>query len=280
MDRQLSFKFIFPQYIAADHVVTNGHGTACRQVLGHDLVSCHGKCFESEIVQPQRRLKMATSKKKASKSSQKDTPRIDSMSGEFAILKIAFLLAALDGKIDETEREMYDRLAEQCKNIDVDQAQEVLKEVDAATKRLLEVKNRKDKSAGSGLFVSAFLMEALPTDNEILDMFMKEVEAVCDWPSFVKDSSRVRRAFVMWTAMAMADGDYSAIERKAIERLRAKVNSYELISKELLDGAEGKIGEVQKLSGMIGMARDLKKSAAFNDRRDAILSELDAMIRG
>lgn len=223
---------------------------------------------------------MATSKKKASKNSQKDAPRFDSTNGEFAILKVAFLLAALDGKIDETEREMYDRLAEQCKNIDVDQAQEVLKEVDAATKRLLEVKNRKDKSAGSGLFVSAFLMEALPTDNEILDMFMKEVEAVCDWPSFVKDSSRVRRAFVMWTAMAMADGDYSAIERKAIERLRAKVNSYELISKELLDGAEGKIGEVQKLSGMIGMARDLKKSAAFNDRRDAILSELDAMIRG
>ena len=199
---------------------------------------------------------MATSKVKVSKrkSSQKDATSFDSTSGEFAILKIAFLLAALDGKIDETEREMYDRLAEQCKNIDVDQAQEVLKEVDAATKRLLEVKNRKDKSAGSGL--------------------------VCDWPSFVKDSSRVRRAFVMWTAMAMADGDYAAIERKAIERLRAKVNSYELISKELLDGAEGKIGEVQKLSGMIGMARDLKKSAAFNDRRDAVLSELDAMIRG
>lgn len=225
---------------------------------------------------------MATSKVKASKrkSSQKDAPSFDSTSGEFAILKIAFLLAALDGKIDETEREMYDRLAEQCKNIDVDQAQEVLKEVDAATKRLLEVKNRKGKSAGSGLFVSAFLVESLPTNNEILNIFMKEADTVCDWPSFVKDSSRVRRAFVMWTAMAMADGDYAAIEREAIERLRAKVNSYELISKELLDGAEGKIGEVQKLSGMIGMARDLKKSAAFNDRRDAILSELDAMIRG
>ena len=225
---------------------------------------------------------MATSKVKASKRKcpQKDAPSFDSTSGEFAILKIAFLLAALDGKIDETEREMYDRLAEQCKNIDVDQAQEVLKEVDAATKRLLEVKNRKGKSASSGLFVSAFLVESLPTNNEILNIFMKEADTVCDWPSFVKDSSRVRRAFVMWTAMAMADGDYAAIEREAIERLRAKVNSYELISKELLDGAEGKIGEVQKLSGMIGMARDLKKSAAFNDRRDAILSELDAMIRG
>ena len=284
MDRQLSFKFIFPQYIAADHVVTNGHGMACRQVLGHDLVSCHGKCFESEIVQPQRRLKMATSKKKASKSSQKDTPRIDSMNGEFAILKIAFLLAALDGKIDETEREMYDRLAEQCKDIDVDQAQKVLKEVDAATKRLLDAKNSERKAGAGGLLISFALVPAIVPEERVqemfLDKFMKEAEAVCDWPSFVKDSSRVRRAFVMWTAMAMADGDYAAIERKAIERLRAKVNSYELISKELLDGAEGKIGEVQKLSGMIGMARDLKKSAAFNDRRDAILSELDAMIRG
>ena len=80
--------------------------------------------------------------------------------------------------------------------------------------------------------------------------------------------------------MAMADGDYAAIERKAIERLRAKVNSYELISRDFLDDAEGKVAEIQKLSGMIGMARDLKKSATFNDRRDAVLSDLDAIIRG
>ena len=223
---------------------------------------------------------MATSKKKASTSSQKDTPRIDSMSGEFAILKIAFLLAALDGKIDETEREMYDRLAEQCRDIDVDQAQKVLKEVDAATKRLLDAKNSERKAVAGGLLIPFSIVPEERSQEMFLDKFMEEADAVCDWPSFVKDSSRVRRAFVMWTAMAMADGDYAAIERKAIERLRAKVNSYELISKELLDGAEGKIGEVQKLSGMIGMARDLKKSAAFNDRRDAILSELDAMIRG
>lgn len=225
---------------------------------------------------------MATSKVKASKrkSSQKDATSFDSTSGEFAILKIAFLLAALDGKIDETEREMYDRLAEQCRDIDIDQAQKVLKEVDAATKRLLDAKNSERKAVAGGLLISFSIVPEERSQEMFLDKFMEEADAVCDWPSFVKDSSRVRRAFVMWTAMAMADGDYAAIERKAIERLRAKVNSYELISKELLDGAEGKIGEVQKLSGMIGMARDLKKSAAFNDRRDAVLSELDAMIRG
>ena len=225
---------------------------------------------------------MATLKVKASKrkSPQKDAPSFDSTSGEFAILKIAFLLAALDGKIDETEREMYDRLAEQCKDIDVDQAQKVLKEVDAATKRLLDAKNSERKAGAGGLLIPFSIVPEERVQEMFLDKFMKEAEAVCDWPSFVKDSSRVRRAFVMWTAMAMADGDYAAIERKAIERLRAKVNSYELISRDFLDDAEGKVAEIQKLSGMIGMARDLKKSATFNDRRDAVLSDLDAIIRG
>jgi len=225
---------------------------------------------------------MATKKVKVPKveRAQKASLKSDSTRGEFAILKIAFLLATVDGKIDETEREMYDRLAEQCKDIDVDQAQKVLKEVDAATKRLLDAKNSERKPGSGGLLVSFSIVSEEFSQERFLDKFMEEADAVCDWAAFVKDSSRVRRAFVMWTAMAMADGDYAAIERKAIERLRAKVNSYELISREFLDDAEGKVGEVQKLSGMIGMARDLKKSAAFNDRRDATLSDLDAMIRG
>ena len=210
--------------------------------------------------------------------------RLDFKSGEFAILKIAFLLATVDGKIDDSEREMYDRLAEQCKDVDVDQAQTVLKEVDAATKRLLKAKNSKSQTA-SGTLESFFGKIATKehrflSENEFLDKFMEEADAVCDWASFVKDSSRVRRAFVMWMAMAMSDGDYSAIERAAIERLRGKVNSYELISKDLLKDAEEKLGDVMKLSGMIGMARDMKKSAQYNDRRDAVLSELDAIIRG
>ena len=160
---------------------------------------------------------MATLKVKASKrkSPQKDAPSFDSTSGEFAILKIAFLLAALDGKIDETEREMYDRLAEQCKDIDVDQAQKVLKEVDAATKRLLDAKNSERKAGAGGLLIPFSIVPEERVQEMFLDKFMKEAEAVCDWPSFVKDSSRVRRAFVMWMAMAMADGDYATIERKA-----------------------------------------------------------------
>ena len=152
------------------------------------------------------------------KSKKKQSKRLDFKSGEFAILKIAFLLATVDGKIDETEREMYNRLAEHCKDIDVDQARTVLEEVDAATKRLLKAKNSKREATRSMVGVM-FATEALRplTAKEFLDKFMEEADAVCDWPSFVKDSSRVRRAFVMWTAMAMADGVYADIERAAIE---------------------------------------------------------------
>lgn len=222
--------------------------------------------------------------KKNKKVSIGENSKLDSRKGEFAILKIAFLLAALDGKIDETEREMYDRLAEQCKDVDVDLAQSVLKEVDAATQRLLNVKNELKSalpSVDAGLFMKGvFSNTGLLSENEVLlEKFMEEADAVCDWVYFVRDSSRVRRAFVMWTAMSIADGDFSKIERTAIECLREKVNSYKLIGEDFLKDAESKIKEIQKLSCMIGMATNMKKSSEFNDRREAVVSELDALIR-
>lgn len=222
--------------------------------------------------------------KKNKKVSMGENSKFDFRKGEFAILKIAFLLAALDGKIDETEREMYDRLAEQCKDVDVDLAQTVLKEVDAATQRLLNVKN--ELSLPSAMMakrcgvVGHLSLAGLLSENEVLlKKFMEEADAVCDWVYFVRDSSRVRRAFVMWTAMSIADGDFSKIERAAIERLREKVNSYKLIGEDFLKDAESKIKEIQKLSGMIGMATNMKKSSEFNDRREAVMSELDALVR-
>jgi hypothetical protein len=52
-----------------------------------------------------------------------------------------------------------------------------------------------------------------------------------------------------------------------------------LIGEDFLKDAESKIKEIQKLSGMIGMATNIKKSSEFNDRREAVMSELDALIR-
>lgn len=186
---------------------------------------------------------------------------MDSRKAEFAILKIAFLLTALDGHIDESEREMFEKLTQRCREVDVDQAKVVREEMDQATKRLLAVKSGK-------------------TDSAFLKIFLQEVEAVCDWEAFVKDSARVRRAFLMWTAMAKADHDYSAIERKAMALLVKKVNSYPLINEEFLMAAETGLGKMQDLDIAIAEAGDLATSKKLHESQKIVLAELASLVNG
>ena len=202
---------------------------------------------------------------------------------EFAILKVAFLLAALDGRIDETERAVYDRLASRCKEVDAEQAKKVLEEVDTAVAKLTSDKEVYfDKTITSSMLFGSMIGKEIGKEATFLtkiDIFMAEVKKFCDWREFVRDSSRVRRAFIMWTAMALADGDYKSIEREAMNKLKEMVNSFELISSKFLSDAESEIKEIFKLSGMIGMAKDINESATLNDRRDAKYSVLREMAR-
>ena len=185
----------------------------------------------------------------------------DEKTANFAILKIAFLLTALDGHIDESERAMFAKLAEQCKEIDVDQARTVLHDVEKATKRLLRAKKGR-------------------TDKAFLEIFLKEADAVCDWASFVRDSRHVRRAFMMWTAMAMSDGDYAEIERKAILLMMQKVNSYPLIDKAFLEAAEKGIERVRKIDARLFKAEDLETSKALHEKLDGEYARLAALVEG
>lgn len=179
----------------------------------------------------------------------------------FAILKIAFLLTALDGHIDESERAMFAKLAEQCKEIDIDQAQKVLRDVEKATKRLLRAKKGR-------------------TEKAFLEVFLKEADAVCDWPSFVRDSRRVRRAFMMWTAMAMSDGDYAEIERKAILLLMKKVNSYPLVDEEFLLKSEKEIAKIRTIDAKLLQATELEASRKLHEKLEAGYARLSSLVAG
>ena len=197
---------------------------------------------------------------------------------EFSILKVAFLLTAIDGRIDESERAMFDKLVERCREVDVDEAKEVLASVGSATKRML--KAAKDKVGVSVFMYTTAKKEDSCLAEKRLRLFMDEVKAVCSWDAFVKDSARVRRAFVMWTAMVKADGDYSEIERKAIKALQEMVNSHKLIEDEFLAGVESEIDAINRASGLLQSADSLEEDRKQQDAIDGSFETLTKMIKG
>lgn len=178
---------------------------------------------------------------------------------DLVILKVAFLLSAVDGRIDESERAMFRKLSEQCKDIDVKAAEKIVPEMEAAAIQLAGAK-------------------AALSEKAFLDLFMKEVGAFCDWPAFVKNSIQVRKAFVMWIAMSTADGDFSAIERKALLRIRKLVNSFEMIDDGFLCAAEKHVMVAHKAVASLSKASTLEASKRVHERVDRAYSALSSLI--
>lgn len=214
----------------------------------------------------------------------RESKKVESMSAkeaEFAILKVAFLLTAIDGRIDDSERAMFDKLVERCREVDVDEAKLVLASVDSATKRMLKATKQTDLSEGISGVTASLLKFASPYfDEERLKLFMDEVDVICDWNVFARDSVRVRRAFVMWLAMVKADGDYSVIELKAIKALQEMVNSYKLIDDEFLAGVEDEIDAINRSSALLQSADTLKEDRKQHDAINDSFETLAKMIQG
>jgi len=71
------------------------------------------------------------------------------------------------------------------------------------------------------------------SEKRLIDLFVSEAEKILPHGFALSDGEVVRKAFVMWTAMALSDGDYSSIERKAInaflkhlDAITESVNTY------------------------------------------------------
>ena len=178
---------------------------------------------------------------------------------DLVILKVAFLLSAVDGRIDESERAMFRKLAEQCKDVDVKAAEKVVPEMEATAIRLAGAKAK------------------LP-EKAFLDLFMKDVGACCDWSAFVRDSRQVRKAFVMWIAMSAADDDFSEIERKALSRIRKLVNSFELIDDGFLSAAEEHVQVAHRAIASLARASTLDASRRVHERVDRAYAKLSSLI--
>lgn len=120
---------------------------------------------------------------------------------DFGVLKVAYMVAALDGEVSESEFKALDTLAKKCRGYTPKIAAQAIDEALRSAGYLMLLSKREKDAA----LVAAFVREAkaaLP--NGFAYMAIEDV----------------RRAVATWVAMGMSDGDYSAREKKCIEALR------------------------------------------------------------
>ena len=123
-----------------------------------------------------------------------------------AVLKVAMAIAALDGNVTDAELKAFERLAKKCRGYNAEAAKAVFLE---------------------GLKAAGYIELAARTlkDRELLAAFVAEAERILPSGFAFGDAKDVRRAFVMWTAMAMSDNDYSDVERKALTAFRKHLDA-------------------------------------------------------
>lgn len=122
-----------------------------------------------------------------------------------AVLKVAMMVSALDGHVTDKELKAFERLAKECRGYTAEDAKRVFRE---------------------GLKSAGYIELAARTLGlkELITLFVEEAEAIVPNGFVFGNAREVRRAFVMWMAMAMSDGEFSAVERKAIKEFAAIVS--------------------------------------------------------
>ena len=120
---------------------------------------------------------------------------------DFGVLKVAFMVAALDGEVTDAEYRAFDALAKKCRGYTPKAAAEALDEA--------------MRSAGYLMLLSQRVK-----DSALVAAFLKEAQAALPMGFAYLSIEEVRRAVVTWIAMGMSDGEYSSREKKCIEALR------------------------------------------------------------
>ena len=120
---------------------------------------------------------------------------------DFGVLKVAFMVAALDGEVTDAEYRAFDALAKKCRGYTPKAAEKALDEA--------------MRSAGY-----LMLLSKRAKDDDLVKAFVTEAQAALPMGFAYLSIEDVRRAVVTWIAMGMSDGDYSKREKMCIEALR------------------------------------------------------------
>ena len=129
--------------------------------------------------------------------------KISSFDG--AVLKVSMEVSALDGHVSDAELKAFERQSQECRGYSEESAKALFRE---------------------GLRSAGYLELAARTlpEDELLAAFLEEAGKTLPSDFFDFRAADVRRAFVSWIAMALADGDYSSVERRAIDAFAAVVS--------------------------------------------------------
>ena len=120
---------------------------------------------------------------------------------DFGVLKVAFMVAALDGEVTDAEYKAFDALAKKCRGYTEKAAETALEEAMRSAGYLMLLSRRRK-------------------DADLVKAFVAEAQAALPMGFAYLSIEDVRRAVVTWIAMGMSDGDYSSREKACIEALR------------------------------------------------------------
>ena len=119
------------------------------------------------------------------------------------VLKTSFMIAALDGEVAESEYKAFFTVATEYLGMTREEAWSAIDEAMYSAGYLVLYRQHADER----MLVNAFLSEV----NRALTMALGRNKFLFDRPE------GVRHAFAVWTFMALADGKYEAVERKAVQ---------------------------------------------------------------
>ena len=175
---------------------------------------------------------------------------------DLSILKIALLLTALDGHVDDSEYDMFTQLASACHIVSGDDVLKVLDSMKRPVEELVALAKEGD-------------------EKKLLAAFVSRTDSVCDWVLFANEPELPKQAFAMWTAMAMADDDYCETERKAIRLLQARINAVPRVNDAYLDLAERSISELRRLHQKLAKVKTTEEKVRIRARGEELMSMLE-----
>ena len=123
---------------------------------------------------------------------------------DFGVLTVAMMVAALDGVIQPDELKSFSKLAEKCRVSKGEKAARYGAALHSAGYVLL--------LARSGMSRRALSL-----------LFLDEAERVLPMGFAGGKAEDIRRALVLWVSMGLSDGEFSGIERAAVEAFCARV---------------------------------------------------------
>lgn len=145
-----------------------------------------------------------------------------------AVLRVAMMISAIDGDVSDDEFAAFETLAKRCRGYSAESAAAVLK-AGLRSAGYLQLQARRLK------------------EKELVAEFSSEAMAALSRMFACGDVRDLRRAFVMWTVMAMADGDYSGVERACLDELRKRMA--DVIKRVRAAGLSGAVGYATAMMG-------------------------------